>query len=154
MADTDYRKLGDEEIVKLVDDNVRTSTGYSSATSPKNARRSSTTTTGPCRNPAHDGNSKYTCQDVYNAVQSMQAALLETFAAGNRIVRFAPQGPDDVENWLPSSTAYCDFQIFRANDGYSVFSSVISDALLARVGVCKSLLAGVRRGRSSKSSRT
>ena len=47
--------------------------------------------------PAHDGNSKYVSQDVYNAVNSMQAALLETFSAGNRIVRFAPQGPEDVE---------------------------------------------------------
>ena len=86
--------------------------------------------------PAHEGNSKYTSQDVYNAVQSMQAALLETFAAGNRIVRFAPQGQKTMSNWL-RCTAYCDFQVFRANDGYSVFSSVISDALLARVGVAK-----------------
>ena len=31
MADTDYRKLDDDEIVKLVDDNVRLSTGYSSS---------------------------------------------------------------------------------------------------------------------------
>ena len=66
----------------------------------------------------------------------MSAALLETFAAGNRIVRFAPQGPDDVEK-AAVSTAYTDYCVFRANDGFSVFSSVISDALLARVGICK-----------------
>ena len=86
--------------------------------------------------PAHAGNSKYVSQDVYNAVQSMSAALLETFAAGNRIVRFAPQGPDDVEK-AAVSTAYTDYCVFRANDGFSVFSTVISDALLARVGIAK-----------------
>ena len=31
MATQDYRKLDDDDIVKLVDDNVRTSTGYSSS---------------------------------------------------------------------------------------------------------------------------
>ena len=31
MAEQDYRRLDDNEIVKLVDDNVRTSTGYSSS---------------------------------------------------------------------------------------------------------------------------
>ena len=46
MAITDYRKLDDNEIVKLVDDNVRTSTGYSSSDlAPVNARRSLIITT-------------------------------------------------------------------------------------------------------------
>ena len=31
MATQDYRKLDDDDIVKLVDDNVRTTTGYSSS---------------------------------------------------------------------------------------------------------------------------
>ena len=66
----------------------------------------------------------------------MSAALLETFAAGNRIVRFAPQGPEDVEK-AAVCTAYTDYCVFRANDGFSVMSSVISDALLARVGIAK-----------------
>jgi hypothetical protein len=136
MADTDYRKLDDDEIVKLVDDNVRTSTGYSSSDLAKEREKVLNYYNGTMPKPSHEGNSRYTSQDVYNAVQSMQAALLETFAAGSRIVRFAPQGPEDVE-LAAVSTAYCDFQVFRANDGYSVFSSVISDALLARVGVAK-----------------
>ena len=132
----EYKRLDDDEIVKLVDDNVRTSTGYSASDLSKEREKVLDYYNGTLPRPAHDGNSKYVSQDVYNSVQSMQAALLETFAAGNRIVKFAPQNQDDVE-LAAISTAYADFQIFRANDGYSVFSSVISDALLARVGIAK-----------------
>ena len=136
MAITDYRKLDDEEIVKLVDDNVRTSTGYSSSDLAKEREKVLNYYNGTLPKPAHDGNSKFVSNDVYNAVQSMQAALLETFAAGNRIVRFAPQNADDVQQAAICS-AYTDYVLFRQNDGYSVFSSVISDALLARVGISK-----------------
>ena len=86
------QKLDDDEIVKLVDDNVRTSTGYTASDLSKEREKVLDYYNGNLPKPAHDGNSKYVSQDVYNAVQSMQAALLETFAAGNRIVKFAPQG--------------------------------------------------------------
>ena len=66
----------------------------------------------------------------------MQAALLETFAAGNRIVRFAPQNRDDVQTAAVCS-AYTDYVLFRQNDGFDIFSQVIHDGLMARVGVAK-----------------
>jgi len=74
--------------------------------------------------------------DVYDAVESMKAVLLETFAAGNQIVRFAPQGEDDVQ-LAQVATDYCDYVVFRQNPGYQIFSTVITDGLLARVGVAK-----------------
>lgn len=136
MAIKDYRKLDDEEIVKLVDDNVRTSTGYSSSDLAKEREKVLEYYNAKLPKPHSDANSRYVSQDVYNAVQSMQAALLETFAAGNRIVKFAPQGPDDVAKAAVASS-FVDYVMFRQNDGYSIFSSVISDGLLARVGIAK-----------------
>ena len=76
---------------------MRTSTGYTASDLSKEREKVLDYYNGNMPKPAHDGNSKYVSQDVYNAVQSMQAALLETFAAGNRIVKFAPQGQEDVE---------------------------------------------------------
>ena len=55
MAEQDYRRLDDNEIVKLVDDNVRTSTGYSSSDLSK--EREKVFNTGQLPRPAHDGNS-------------------------------------------------------------------------------------------------
>ena len=132
----DYRKLDDDEIVKLVDDNVRTSTGYSSSDLSKEREKVLNYYNAKLPKPAHDGNSKYVSQDVYNAVQSMQAALLETFSAGNRIIKFAPQGADDVEK-AAVCTAYTDYVLHRQNDGFGIFSTVIHDGLMARAGVVK-----------------
>ena len=132
----DYKKLDDNEIVKLVDDNVRTSTGYASSDLAKEREKVLQYYNAKLPKPAHDGNSKYVSQTVFNAVQSMSAALLETFAAGNRIVKFAPQGPDDVEK-AAICTTYTDYAVHRQNNGFDIFSSVIHDGLLARAGVAK-----------------
>ena len=69
MATQDYRKLDDDEIVKLVDDNVRTSTGYSSSDLSKEREKVLEYYNGNLPKPAHAGNSKYVSQDVYNAVR-------------------------------------------------------------------------------------
>ena len=105
------------------------------ATCLKNVRRSSITTTAICRSRRMMGTAS-TFLRMSTTPSSHAAALLETFAAGNRIVKFAPQGQEDVELAALAlhTQTYC---VFRANDGYSVFSSVISDALLARVGIAK-----------------
>lgn len=132
----EYQKLDDSEIIKLVEDNIKTSVGYYDSQLSRERKKVQDYYQAKLPKPAHDGNSKYVSQDVYNAVQSMQAALLETFAAGNRIVKFAPQGPEDVELAAVCST-YTDFVLFRQNDGFNVFSTVIHDGLMARVGCAK-----------------
>ena len=136
MAEKDYRKLDDTEIVKLVEDNIRLSVGYYDSELSRERKKVLEYYNAKLPKPAHDGNSKYVSQDVYNAVNSMQAALLETFAAGNRIVKFAPQGPEDVETAAVCSS-YTDYVLFRQNDGFQVFSSVLWDGLMARVGAAK-----------------
>jgi hypothetical protein len=133
---TDYRKLDDAEIVKLVEDNIKTSVGYYDSQLSRERKKVQDYYQARLPRPAHDGNSKFVSQDVYNAVQSMQAALLETFSAGNRIVKFAPQGPEDVQTAAICS-AYTDYVLFRQNDGFDIFSTVIHDGLMARVGCTK-----------------
>ena len=93
----EYTRLDDEDIVALVDQNVRSSVGYYSSDLSREREKVLNYYNAKLPKPHHEGNSKYISQDVYSAVQSMQAALLETFAAGNRIVRFAPQNQDDVQ---------------------------------------------------------
>jgi hypothetical protein len=132
----EYRKLNDSEIVKLVEDNIKTSVGYYDSELSRERKKVQEYYQAKLPRPAHDGNSKYINQTVYNAVESMKAALLETFAAGNRIVRFAPQGPEDVQTAAVCS-AYTDYVLFRQNDGFGLFQSVLHDGLMARVGVAK-----------------
>lgn len=82
------------------------------------------------------GSSSYVSTDVYDSVEAMKAQLLETFANGSEIVKFDPQGSEDVEP-ARIATEYASYVVFRQNDGYSIFHDVIDDGLKARVGVVK-----------------
>ena len=131
-----YKELSDREILKLVDDNIHRSVGYYDSEISKERELVTGYYNASMPKPSHDGNSKYVSQDVYNSVESLKASLLETFSAGNNIVRFAPQSPQDVP-LAEIATKYTDYVLYRQNDSFSVFNSVIHDGLTSRVGICK-----------------
>lgn len=132
----EYEKLEDDEIVAILDSNIRQSIGSFDSDLARERRKVTDYYNAALPKPAHDGNSRYVSQDVYDTVESMKAALLETFSSGSRIVKFAPQGPEDVQ--LASvCSAYTDFVLFRQNDGFGLFRSVIHDGLVARAGIAK-----------------
>ena len=132
----DYKKLSDAEIVALCDDSVGRSVGYHDSELSRERTNVMEYYSGAMPKPIHDGNSKYVSLDVWNAVESMKAALLETFSAGNKIVHFAPQSGEDVK-LAGHCSAYADYVAFRQNDLYSIMSSVIHDGLIARAGIAK-----------------
>ena len=137
MAKTikDYKQMSDSEIVVLCQNNIKQSVGYYD--SEISAERQKVTDYYNGTKPkAPEGKSKYVSMDVYDAVESMKAALLETFSAGSQVVKFAPQGPDDVEK-AEVCTTYTDYVAFRQNDIMSVMNNVIHDGLTSRVGIAK-----------------
>ena len=136
MKKTDYKKIDDEHIVTLVDSNIRRSIGYYDSQISRERKRVVDYYNATLPRPAHDGNSKYVSQDVYDAVESMKAALLETFSAGNKTVKFAPQNADDVP-MAEVCSEYTDYVCNRQNDLFSVMGSVIHDGLIARAGIAK-----------------
>ena len=136
MAKKDYKKLSDNSIVTLVDQQVGNSVGYADSELSTERAKIIDYYNGTLPKPAHDGNSKYVSLDVYDAVESLKAALLETFSAGTRTVKFAPQNEDDVE-LAKMCTEYTDYVVHRQNDMFNVMSTAIHDALIARAGVVK-----------------
>jgi hypothetical protein len=86
--------------------------------------------------PISPGSSSYVSSDVYDAVNSIKAQLVETFATGREIIRFTPQNAKDVEAARIASE-YANYILFRKNNGYSIIQDVIDDALKARVGIVK-----------------
>lgn len=131
----DYKKLSDSEIVVLVENNIRRSVGYYDSEISSERQKVIEYYNGT-KPKAPEGKSKYVSMDVYDAVESMKAALLETFSAGNQICKFAPQGQDDVEK-AEICTTYTDYVAFRQNNLMSVMNSVIHDGLTSRVGIAK-----------------
>ncbi|MBH96789.1 MAG: hypothetical protein CMD87_05980 [Gammaproteobacteria bacterium] len=132
----DYKVMDEGDILKALELNIKSAVGYYDSELSQERKKVTEYYNAEKPKPAHDGNSKYVSQDVWSGVQSMSALLLETFAAGNRIVRFAPQNPDDVQT-AEICSAYTDYVLHRQNDFFDVAQQVILDGLMARVGVCK-----------------
>lgn len=132
----DYQPMDDGDIIKALELNIKSSVGYYDSELSKERKRVTEYYNATLPKPQHDGNSKYVSMDVYDTVEAMKAALLETFSAGNKIVRFAPQNQDDLI-LSEVCSSYSDYVLFRQNDGYKIFSSVIHDGLTARVGIAK-----------------
>jgi len=136
MANIDYKPMSDDDILNALDVNIKSSIGYYDSELSRERKKVTDYYNASLPKPAHDGNSRYVSQDVYTGVQAMTTALLETFAAGSKIVKFAPQNPEDVEQARVCSS-FTEHVLFKMNDGLSVFQSVIMDGLMARIGVSK-----------------
>ena len=136
MDKKDYKAVDDEKLVSILDDNIRRSIGYYDSQISRERKKVTDFYNATLPRPAHDGNSKYVSMDVYDAVESMKAALLETFSTGYKTVRFAAQTGEDVRI-AEIATAYCDYVANRQNNLFEVMQSIIHDGLVARAGIAK-----------------
>jgi len=136
MAESKFKAAKESELSSLVESAIKTSVGYYDSKLSTERKDVLDYFNGVKPAQFHAGSSKYVSMDVYDAVESLKAVLLETFAAGNQIVKFAPQMEDDVQ-LAKVATDYCDYVVFRQNPGFNILSTVITDGLLARVGVVK-----------------
>lgn len=136
MAESRFKAITKDELSSIVDRQIRNSVGYYDSKLSKEREKVLDYFNAVLPKPTHPAQSKYISMDVYDSVESLKAVLLETFAAGNRTVQFDPQGEDDVED-AQVQTDYCDYVVHRQNDGYKIYSDVIQDGLMARVGISK-----------------
>ncbi len=137
MVDKKKKPLGDEEVLTLVEAKVRRGVGFhdSKLSVERDRVIRYYNSELPVRQSA--GRSSYVSTDVYDSVEAMKSQLLETFAGNpDNLVAFPPQGEEDVEN-ARIATEYCNYQVFRLNNGYDTFRDVIHDGLVARVGITK-----------------
>jgi hypothetical protein len=88
--------------------------------------------------PAPDGRSKAVSTDVADTIEGLMPALMEIFAGGEEIVRFAPRGPEDVAA-AEQETDYVNHVFMQGNPGFLILYSFIKDALLSKVGIVKVL---------------
>ena len=82
------------------------------------------------------GRSQHVSMDVFDAVESVKAMLMETFSADRDICRFDPQTSED---FVPAkmATALTNFIFYRENKGSKILHDVIHDALVAKTGIVK-----------------
>lgn len=83
-----------------------------------------------------EGRSSVVSRDVSDVVEGVLANVIKPFVSGDEVVRFDPRGPDDEEQ-AQQETDYINFIALERNNGFTVLSSAIKDALLLRNGYIK-----------------
>ncbi|WP_422023356.1 portal protein [Pyruvatibacter mobilis] len=129
------KRMTDEEIVADVQNGLRDATEYDSSLASERAKALDYYE-GKLPKPLHKGNSKYVSMDVYDAVETMKAQLLEVFAGTARPLKFLPEGPEDMV-LARQATEATRHVIHRQNDAFHEFGTVIHDGLMNRNGIIK-----------------
>ena len=83
-----------------------------------------------------EGRSQIVTRDVADVIEWIMPSLMKIFTSGDQVVKFEPQGPEDVE-MAKQSTDYVNYVIMRQNPGFSTIYQWFKDALLQKNGVVK-----------------
>ena len=82
------------------------------------------------------GRSQVVSMDVRDTIQGMLPSLMRIFFGPERVVEFAPNGPEDVA-LAEQATDYVDFIFKRDNPGFQILHSAFKDALVRKTGIIK-----------------
>lgn len=138
MASNDGRqpKLKDDAIVALLDYGIGQSVGYGESKLSRENTRVLEYYNQERPRKGSQRDSGYVSLDVFDAVESMTAQLVETFSANHRPVEIDPiqnEGPEASK----TRTDYCTYVLFNQNDGFGLIRDTIKSGLLNRNAVCK-----------------
>jgi len=80
-----------------------------------------------------EGRSRVVSRDVFEAVEGVKPDLLRIFTGGDAVVRFEPEGPEDIEQ-ADQETEYINYLIMERGSGWMAIHDWLCDALLLRNG--------------------
>lgn len=83
-----------------------------------------------------DGRSKVVDTGIRDTIESIKPDLMDIFVGGDRVVDFAPRGPEDADA-ARQETDICNYIFMQQNDGFMVLYNWITDALFQKVGYVK-----------------
>lgn len=83
-----------------------------------------------------DGRSQIVSRDVADTIEWIKPSLMRVFSSGDEVVRFEPEGPEDV-GASEQATDYCNYVFERDNNGFELLYSWFTDALLSKNGIIK-----------------
>ena len=83
-----------------------------------------------------EGRSAVVMSEVRDTVESIMPSLVKVFLSGERVVSFAPVGPEDVEA-AEQETDVVNHALLKDNDAFAAFYAWMKDGLLGRCGVLK-----------------
>jgi len=128
--------MTEEEIIGLVESEINGSSDYMDSEISSQRERSMEYFYGEPFGNEEDGRSQVVVTDVQDTLMWMMPSLMRIFTAGDRVVKFVPEGPED-EEVAEQATKYVNHVFYKQNDGFMVLYNMFLDALMQKVGVVK-----------------
>ena len=128
--------LTDEEIIGLVESEINGSSDYMDSEISQQREKAMEYFYGEPFGNEEDGRSQVVVTDVQDTLMWMMPSLMRIFTAGEKIVNFVPEGPED-EAVAEQATNYVNHVFYKQNDGFMVLYNFFLDALMQKVGVVK-----------------
>lgn len=129
-------ELTEDELLSLLERNLDSADTYSESLIGEQRDRNWRYYYGEPIGNEIRGRSQHVSRDVFDAVESTKALLLDTFTADRRVVEFMPQTNQDVDK-ARQATAWVNYLFYRQNDGYKILHDTIHDGLVSKLGVVK-----------------
>ena len=83
-----------------------------------------------------EGRSQYVDSTVQDSIEWIKPSLMRVFASGDELVKFEPNGPNEVDA-AKQATDYVNYVLQRQNNGWEILYSWFTDALLQKNGIIK-----------------
>lgn len=128
--------MTEEEIIGLVESEINGSSDYMDSEISSQRERSMEYFYGEPFGNEEDGRSQVVVTDVQDTLMWMMPSLMRIFTAGDRVVKFVPEGPED-EDTAEQATKYINHVFYKQNDGFMVLYNMFLDALMQKVGIVK-----------------
>ena len=130
--------LDDDEILSIVESEINGSADYMDSEVSSQREKAMEYFYGEPFGNEEDGRSQVVVTDVQDTLMWMMPSLMRIFTAGDKVVKFVPEGPED-EAVAEQATKYVNHVFYKQNDGFTVLYNMFLDALMQKVGVVKHL---------------
>jgi hypothetical protein len=128
--------MTDDEIIGLVESEINGSSDYMDSEISQQREKAIEYFYGEPFGNEEDGRSQVVVTDVQDTLMWMMPSLMRIFTAGDRVVKFVPEGPED-EDIAEQATKYVNHVFYKQNNGFMVLYNLFLDALMQKVGVVK-----------------
>jgi hypothetical protein len=128
--------LDDDEILAMVESEINGSSDYADSEISSQREKAIEYFYGEPFGNEEDGRSQVVVTDVQDTLMWMMPSLMRIFTAGDKVVKFVPEGPED-EAIADQATKYVNHVFYKQNNGFMILYNFFLDALMQKVGVVK-----------------
>ena len=130
------RELDDQEIISLVEGEINSSSDFLDSEVSSQQSKAMEYFYGEPFGNEEEGRSQVVITDVQDTIMWMMPSLMRIFTAGDSVVRFVPEGPED-EATAEQATKYVNHVFYKQNNGFMILYNLFLDALMQKIGIVK-----------------